>query len=429
MIVIEHGLAQDTLSLKLQDVLEATLKNNAEIALATMDEENAAAKYNQANAVFLPQINLRYAAMMTNNPLNAFGFKLQQQSVSASDFNPELLNSPSLTRNYATALEWNQPIINMDMIYQRKAAGQQIDLYAYKMERTREHLTFEARKAYGQLQLSRQATSVLVEALQTTNAIFESSKKRFEKGFLQRSDLLLVEVQIASTRTKLAEAKSNVRNASDYLSLLMGIKTRPIYSVDSLQDDSQNKVWATDVSENRADLKALKSYLTAQTLMINSVKLSRLPKLNAFVSYMFNDKSALGFGSNSYLAGAQFTWNIFNGTTIRYRMAEEKIEHSKIARQLSYQKEQSQLELDKVLRQLADIRFALQQHQAAVAQAAEALRILRNRFEQGLVSTTDLLQSHSALSEQKLLLSEAIFKYNTTQAFLEFLTSTSFNKY
>lgn len=426
--IIERGLAQDTLTLKLQDALDATIKNNKEILLATLDQESAVAKFNQTNAVFLPQINLSYTAMVTNNPLNAFGFKLQQQSVSPTDFSPQLLNNPPAAQNYMTKAEWNQPLINIDMLYQRKAAGQQIDIYSYKIKRTKEYLVFEAHKAYAQLQLSHQAVIVLNDGLNTVNSIYEATKNYYEKGLLQKSDLLLVQVQVASIESKLAEAKSNVRNTSDHISLLMGVKSGPIYSIASQEKFGQEENLETQISDDRADFKAMKAALTAQEMMISSSKMSYLPKLNAFANYMFNDKTAFGFGSNAYLVGAQFSWNLFNGTALHYRTAEQRIALSRIEQQLSYQKEQSQQELNKTFRQLQDSQFSLQQHETSVSQAAEALRILQNRFQQGLVSTNDLLQSRSTLSEQKLLLSEELFKYNTTLAYLQFLTATSENK-
>ena len=424
-IIIKTGSAQDTLALKLQDALDATLRSNTEILLATLDQEKAAARFNQTNAVFLPQINLSYTAMVTNNPLNAFGFKLQQQSITPSDFNPQVLNNPSATQNYMTKAEFNQPLVNLDMIYQRKAAGQQIDVYAYKTKRTKEYLAFEVQKAYAQLQLSHQAVIVLTEAQRTVNSIFEATKNRFEKGFLQKSDVLLVQVQVATIENNLAEAKSNVRNASDYISLLMGSKSRPLYSVEPLSKVDQADKIESKVPENRADFKAIESALSAQEMMIHSGKMSYLPKLNAFGNYMFNDKQAFGFGSNAYLLGAQFSWNLFSGTSQHYKVAEQKIEHSRIEKQLSYQKEQSLLELNKMFRQLQDTEFALQQHEVSVNQASEALRILQNRFEQGLVSTNDLLQSQTTLSEQKLRQTETLFKYQTTLAYIQFLTTTS----
>jgi outer membrane protein TolC len=58
-----------------------------------------------------------------------------------------------------------------------------------------------------------------------------------------------------------------------------------------------------------------------------------------------------------------------------------------------------------------------------VEQAGEALRILQNRYEQGLVNTTDVLVAQMQLSQQKLLLAQAQFTANVTIANLQFLTT------
>jgi len=204
----------------------------------------------------------------------------------------------------------------------------------------------------------------------------------------------------------------------------MGAKSRPLYIVEVLEKRGAENL-ESQVPEGRADFKAMESALNAQEMIINAGRVSYLPRLNAFASYMLNDKTAFGFGSNSYLVGAQFSWNLFNGTSLHHRISEQKIVRAKIERQLNHEKEQSQLELSKTLRQLRDSQFALQQHEISVNQATEALRILRNRFEQGLVSINDLLQAQSTLSEQELLQSEAIFKYNTSLAYMKYLTTVA----
>lgn len=417
--------AQEAVPLTLQEALDATLSNNKEITMATLDEESAAARFKQTNAVFLPQINLSYAAMSTNNPLNAFGFKLQQQSISQSDFNPELLNNPSATQNFMTKAEWKQPLLNMDMLQMRKAANQQIDVYTFKTKRTKEYLAFEVQKAYAQLQLAHQAKSVLTEALETVNAIYTSTNNRFEKGLLQKSDVLNVLVQVTTMESNLSAAESNVQNASDYLSLLMGKQPGILYTVDAIQKVTPVENVEIQVPASRADFQAMQAAIAAQDMMVSSGKMSYLPKLNAFGEYLLNDNDAFGFGSDSYLVGAQLSWTIFNGTATQNKIAQHRIERNKMTEQLNYQKEQSQLELNKTLRQAQDSRFSLQQHEIAVNQATEALRILKNRYEQGLVATNDILQSQTLLSQQKLNHAQAIFQYNTTQAYLEFLTSTT----
>lgn len=50
----------------------------------------------QTEAIHLPQVSLSYTALVTDNPLNAFGVKLQKQSkITANDFNSALLNNPA----------------------------------------------------------------------------------------------------------------------------------------------------------------------------------------------------------------------------------------------------------------------------------------------------------------------------------------------
>jgi outer membrane protein TolC len=65
----------------------------------------------------------------------------------------------------------------------------------------------------------------------------------------------------------------------------------------------------------------------------------------------------------------------------------------------------------------------MQQQEAAVQMAEEALRILQNRYTQGLVNTTDVLTAQTQLAQQKLLYQQAVFTKNSTAAYLQFLTT------
>jgi outer membrane protein TolC len=418
--------AQDTSRyLSMEDAIAATIHNNAAIKLANLDEGIAQSNYKQTEAIYLPQVNFSYTAMTTNNPLNAFGYKLEQQSITQNDFNPDLLNHPTGTPDFMTQLEVRQPIINMDMWYKRKAAEKQTELYQYKTQRTKEYLTFEVQKAYLQLQLAYDAEKVLEEALQTTQTVYTFTNNHFQQGLIQKSDVLNAEVRLASVESNLWKAKSNVRNASDYLSLLMGQQTGPVYKVSSLQITFSTQDTTVEIAKTRADLVAMQKAIDATDLMIQSGKMSYLPKLNAFGNYQFNDSHALGFGANAYLAGIQLTWNIFNGNSIKNTISTQTLERNKLQEQLNDQQDQSQLELNKAYRDLADAQHDIQQQKISVAQATEALSILQNRYQQGLVNTTDVLMATTQLSEQKFNLSQAVFASNVTRAYIQLLTSST----
>lgn len=421
--------AQDsTKHLSLDVAIAATLNNNRAVQLAKLDESIAASNYKQTEAIYLPQVGFSYTAMSTNNPLNAFGFKLQQKSITANDFNPALLNSPGGTGDFTTKLEVQQPLINMDLLYKRKAAAKQTELYQYKTQRTKEYLTFEVQKAYLQLQLAYDAVKVLEDALQTTKSVYTFTDNHFKQGLIQKSDVLNVQVQVTTVETNLAKANSNIRNASDYLSLLMGQSDGFVYKVDNAMQTEHSPTDAiTKIAASRSDFVAMQKAIEATDLMIKSNKMSFYPKLNAFGSYQLNDNRMLGFGANAYLAGVQLTWDIFKGNRSKNTIATQTLERNKLSEQLTQQKEQSQLELNKAYRDLADAQFDIKQQKLSIEQAIEALQILQNRFQQGLVNTTDVLQAATQLSQQKFALAQAVFNTNVTKAYLQLLT-TSTNK-
>ena len=185
-----HLMAQTSIkSITVEDAIQTAIANNKNVTVAVMDEKIALSNYKQTAAVYLPQVSLSYTAMVTNNPLNAFGVKLQQSKISQNDFNPALLNNPTATSDYMTRLDVMQPIVNLDRTWQRKAALKQTELYQFKTQRIKEYITYLVQQAYLQLQMGYQVKMVAEEAFQTVTAIHKFTGDRYAQGLLQKSDL------------------------------------------------------------------------------------------------------------------------------------------------------------------------------------------------------------------------------------------------
>ncbi|TAJ68703.1 MAG: TolC family protein, partial [Chitinophagaceae bacterium] len=206
---------QNTKPLLLNDAITLALEQNRQIGLAKTVEKISLSQFKQTEAIWLPQVNLSYTGFTTNQPLNAFGFKLQQSQVQASDFNPATLNHPGATSNVMTQLSVQQPIFNPDMNYLRKAALKEAEVYAFKTQRTKEAITLQVTNSYLQLEFAYEAVKVLQEALATVREIYRFTNDRYQQGLLQKSDLLQVEVQVKTVETNLAEANSQISNISD----------------------------------------------------------------------------------------------------------------------------------------------------------------------------------------------------------------------
>ncbi len=425
VIFLNADAQVNTRHLTLKEAIDEAVINNTAVKSAKIDEALATEKYKQTNAAFLPQVNFSYTGIASDNPLNVFGFKLQQRSVTVDDFNPDKLNSPSGATDFTAKIEVLQPIINMDAIYMKRSASMQIESYKLKTKRTKEHLIFETQKAYYQLQMLQKAVLVLKESLSTSKSIYDFTNNRMLQGLIQKSDLLNVEVQILGIESSLNETLANVENTSDYLSVLMNRPTGVSYNADDIKQDSSISALKLKVPENRSDLMAITKAIEATSLMEKSLKMKMLPRLNAFGSYQLNDKKFAGLNSSSYLAGIQLTWNIFDGNNIKRQVSAIKLDQQKLSEQLYSVNQENQMLLDKSSRDLANSAFKIKQQNAAISQAEEALRILQNRYEAGLVNTNDVLVSQTQLSQQKLLLVQAIYNYNVGKAYIQFLTTNN----
>ncbi|OJV74683.1 MAG: transporter [Bacteroidia bacterium 44-10] len=416
--------AQGIRYISVDEAVTIALQNNSNIKMSKLDEKTANANYHQTDAIFLPQISVGYTAFSTNNPLNAFGFLLQQESVTAMDFDPEKLNNPGSTQNYSTQVEAKLPLFNLDMIYARKGAKAQEEMYKYKTERTEEYIEFEVCKAYAQLQMSYQARDILQKSLEDVEQIHQSVTNFYNQGLIQKSDVLNAQVQVNTIEAALAKAESNIHNASDGLRLIMGMENeREVFVTDSLQQKMALHQTQT-LSSYRSDIMALNKAIDATNMMVKSSKMAFLPRINAFGTYNLNDDKAFKFRNDSYLVGIQLSWTIFSGNQNRSKIKSSQFQRDKMQEELNLHIKQSQLDLDKTKRDLNDSQIEINKQKTSVEQADEALRILGNRHREGLASTTDLLMAQAQLSQQRLLLAQTIMSYNITEAYWHFLTKT-----
>jgi len=422
--VFTNIIAQELKTITKDEVLNYALENNNSLKISVEAFNEAKADYRQTNAIFLPNISVSHTGIATTNPLMAFGSRLNQEILTQADFNPNFLNDPSQIENFATVFEIQQPLINTDAFYQRKAAKYSMNAMALKNQRTQQYIVFEVKNAYMQLQLAYKAVSVIDKALAAAEANLKLAQDNFKQGYLQRADVLLVEVRVTEVKNQLQRAKSNVKNASNYLTFLMNDPSDVVLvPTDSLQI-SQNQLQEMEViSEERADIKAMALATDARQAMYKSDKLTFLPTLNAFANYQLYDDDIFQFGANGYLFGAELKWNILEGTKRFGKTQKSRASYEKSKLEYNQYVSQSQLEMNKTQRALNDAKNKVALTALAMEQSQEALRIRTNRFMEGLEKTTDLLMAETQFAQKELEYYQTIFEYNRTKAYLEFLTT------
>ncbi len=413
--------AQQTVPISKAEVLEKVIQQNNQLKIGEQQVLAAKGDYKQTNAVFLPNITASHTGMATTNPLMAFGFKLNQELITQADFDPNKLNNPSQVQIFATKFEVQQPILNLDGIFQRKAAKAQWQATNMQLARTADYIALETEKAYMQLQLAYKSVSVLETALKSANENFRLANNSFKQGYLQQSDVLAVQVRVTEVENQLQYAKSSVINASEYLAVLMNEEVSGVLKpTDSLTVASELNS-AENLSNSRADLQAMEFAAEAYKQNYKADKMTFLPRLNAFGSYELYDDQIFQADASGYLFGASLSWNLFEGSKRFGKTEKSKAEFQKAQLELAQYKTESQLELNKAKRTFQDAQNNLKLTELALEQSKEALRIRTNRFAEGLEKTTDLLSAETQYSQKQLEYFNTVFQHNYALAYLQFL--------
>ncbi|GGH44074.1 transporter [Mangrovimonas yunxiaonensis] len=415
--------AQQIVPVSKADVLGKVQESNRTLKISEADFNQAKADFRQTNAVFLPNISVSHTGMSTTNPLAAFGAKINQEIVSQSDFNPALLNDPDQIQNFTTKFEIQQPLLNFDGVYQRKAAKLKMEAMALQQLRTKDYLSLEVEKAYMQLQLAYKTVAVVETALKAAKANKQLADNSFKQGYLQKADVLAVEVRVSEVESQLHTAESHVKNASDYLSFLMHEDQEVVYRpLDSLQVEVVTLNPKDVISEERSDIKAMALSADAYKTMLKAEKMNFLPRLNAFGSYELYDDQMFQGHANGYVFGAQLSWNILNGGKRFGKIQKGQSTYDKSKFQYEQYKSKSDMELNKAWRALNDTEKKLNLTALALKQSKESLRIRTNRFGEGLEKTSDLLMAETQYAQKQLEYYQTIYQYNYAQAYVQFLT-------
>lgn len=421
--MITFGFSQEVVSISITDLENKSIDHNLQVKMAKKAAELAQAELLGTRAMHLPNVNASYTFSNTNNPLYAFGSKLNQERITMMDFDPDHLNNPKSISNFATKIEVQQPIINIDAVYQKKAGQVKAEVLNIKTERTKEFVRFELKKSYMMLQLAYKMLETLENAKQTTLANKKVIDNYYKNGMVQKSEVLYMDVRISEIESQMQTTKSNIRNASDYLYFLLdeNAENKILKPTETLENTAYMTTSDATLNPNRKDLLAYNKSLEAYDWMMKSSKAKFLPRLNAFGSFEMYDHKIAQFNANGYLAGIQLSWNVFDGLKAKSEQEKYKAERSKAETEIEQYSKQSQLELNKAGRQIEDATAKLTFTKQALEQSKEAYRIRKNRYEQGLEKSADLLSAETLMSQKELEYQQAVFEYNTALEYYVFL--------
>ncbi|MDD4193067.1 MAG: TolC family protein, partial [Mangrovibacterium sp.] len=410
--------------MSVQEALALAAQNNLTIKSAEAGELAARASHRMTSAVFLPGVSVSYTGVSTNDPLSVFGFKLKQERVGQADFDPARLNHPDARENFSTRIDIQQPLLNLDGIYARKAAKNYYEAVSLQSGYTAAQIRYEVKKAYYQLELAAMSVQVLEQSVGAAEEALKLTEQNEQQGLAKKADVLEASVRVEERQDQLRQSDDQWKAAGEHLAHLLGLElgTR-IEPSDTLVEDPAPERFSADPADigNRSDVQAWQKQLEAGEAVLKSEKMKFIPRINAFGSYEWNEHKIAGSPVNNYMVGAALKWDLFSGNQNRGSVQQAAARLEEARHQYRNYLSQSQIQLNNAQRRAALSYRQVRSKALAREQATESLRIRTNRFREGLEKTADLLATEALTSQKKLEYIQAVYQYREAVFHLELL--------
>ncbi|MFN7940999.1 MAG: TolC family protein [Thermoanaerobaculia bacterium] len=373
-----------------------------EVAAARSRAAAASARERGARGIRWPELHLSETWAHTDSPAEAFAFALNQERFSFPAFAASDPNAPAPISTAITRLEIRFPLWTggeIDGRLAQAAAGARAARSA--ADWTADQAALAAGEAWVRLSEARAAVRLLERSRATVAAHLELARQYAAQGMLVRSDLLRAEVELARMDDLLAEARGGERLAESALAFRLGDAEDRTYDLAPLADPPPAgglDAWIARAGE-RADLAAARELLVAGEQEVRARRAAYFPKVGVAARHdLVDDRLFGGHGeSTSVYAGA--TIALFDGGRRAAAVAEARAEL-----------EAGRADVDRLAR---GVRLAVRDawERATVAasrrdtarhaleSAAEAERIVGERFRSGVARSLDVLDAATARRE------------------------------
>lgn len=422
-----------------QTSVETTLSQNPQRDQSHAQIDQAQAALSQAGLSRLPQFNLSFTASNSNNPLNVFGMKLQQQNATFADFGlaeytgpgdinnrPDDLNKPGGYTDFNTRIEMLLPIWNGGKISSAKSqAGAMLEAAQKGDVAVQQMLTYYVYEAYEGVHAARAFIQVAEQALKAADAYVKTTRNLVQQGVVLRSELLSAQAHQAEAELMLEQAKNHEQMALDGLRSLMGMETyAPLDVAGRVNIDlpSENLDEMTQMAlDTNPKLQAMRQQVKASHAAVKGSRADLYPSFNLMARHDWNDNE-LGFNASSYTVAAVASWKITDfGVTGRAVDQANAAARGQEA-QLRSEEQAVRLNLLKSWRQYQNELKKVESNKAAVNYAAEAQSLIARRYETGVSTMTEVLTSQAQLDKARAELANAEYAKNIQKAQLRLAT-------
>jgi outer membrane protein TolC len=395
-----QAAAQPQNQLTLRQAIDTALGKNPAAALAQAEQNAARAGVDSARTALLPQLGFTEDISRGNDPVYAFGTRLRQQRFTQQNFALNELNKPTPIGNFATSFQGQWMLFDWLGTEKRIRSAKDVEAGAASMSQdANQRIVLRVVEAYQSVLYAQRRLRVAHHEQSTAQALLHDAQTRVQAGLAVDSDLLAAQVNLSEREQETIAAQGDLDTAWAGLEAAMGVSAFPrqrlapipprIYPATPLNDDINQAL------KTRPDLNALRRQNAALRAQVSAARTDFLPQIDAYGNWETDRETFAGSGGNNWVAGVQLKLDILPlGKRAHLLEAKARQQQSEARQRAGEQTIRLAVEQAWTAHRTAELQ--VKTAQAAMAQASESLRILRNRYHAGLSTMTDLLRAEDA---------------------------------
>lgn len=415
-------------TLTLRQAIDRALAQNPRAAMARADLAAGRANAALAKTALLPQLNFAEDIARGDDPVYVFGTLLRQQRFAQADFALNSLNRPAPMGNFSTRLTGQWRLFDGWATEDRMRAAHQSVRSAEQMSSAADQgIVLEVVQAYQEVLFAQREADIAEHEEETAQALVRDAQAHVKAGLAVNSDLLAAQVNLAERQQERIAAEGEQETAWEELESAMGAANfdAPRPTLQPLEAKNfPDGVLADEIAAGlkaRPDLQALRHAAGAQQNAVRAGKAAYLPQIAAYGNWEMDRQTFAGNGGDNWVAGVQISVDILP-LARRAHLHQEEAALQKAEAQEQSAGLQIRLAVERAYTGHRTAERMVATASAAMDQATESLRILRNRYNAGLATMTDLLRAGDAQRQSQNDYWRAVYGNTVSYAALLYAT-------
>lgn len=418
-ISLQIANAQETKSLTLQDAVQIALENSDEAKIADSKVTTAASELNVIKNNQYPDASVSGQYLYLTEPSIDLKFNPSSGSEEGGENSGSSMPEDVNQLGFVMATV-RMPIFSGFRIHNMVKAGESnYEAEVLNAKNEKETIALNTITGYINLYKATKAVELIEENLKSAHQRVTDFTNMEENGLLARNDRLKAELQEANIQIALEEAKKNHYMINYQLVTLLKLpEGTQITTIDTEFGIAEEN----PVTElNRYDLEAMAKQQEAAQNQIKVAKSAYFPSLFFSGGYVgANVKNALTIG-NAFNVGLGLSYNLSDIFKANSDIKAAKSRATTLDHSIAMANDRVKIQVENAKRnyQLALKKLAV--YTKSEEQATENYRIVKDKYDNGLVDTNDLLEADVQKLQSKIDLANA--NADITKTYYELLNS------